>query len=83
MVKNLPANAGDARDKGSIPGLGRSSGVGNGNPFQYSCLEKSLDRGAWWAIVHGIAELDTTEHVINLTNRNGHRKKQYQYGFGF
>ena len=83
MVKNLPANAGDGGDKGSIPGLGRSSGVGNGNPFQCSCLENSTDRGAWWAIVHGITELDTTEHIINLTKRNGHRKKQYQYGYSF
>ena len=74
MVKNLPANAGDAGDKGSIPGVGRSSGVGNGNPFQYSCLENSMDRGTWWAIVHGIAELDTTEHIINLTKRNGHKR---------
>ena len=49
VVTNLPANAGDARDVGSIPGLGRSSGEGNGNPLQYSCLEKSMDRGAWRA----------------------------------
>ena len=46
VVKNLSANAGDARDAGSFPGSGRSSGVGNGNPFQYSCLENSMDRGA-------------------------------------
>ena len=46
-VKNLPANAGDERDVGLIPGLGRSPGEGNGNPFQYSCLENSMDRGAW------------------------------------
>ena len=50
MVKNIPANAGDV---GSIPGSGRSSGVGNGNTLQYSCLETSVDRGAWWATVHG------------------------------
>ena len=50
MVKNLPANAGDA---GSIPGLGRSPGVGNGNLLQYSCLENSMDRGDWWGIVQG------------------------------
>ena len=45
-VKNLPANAGDTRDAGSIPGSGKSPGVGNGNPFQYSCLKNTMDRGA-------------------------------------
>ena len=49
VVKNLPANAGDSRDMGLIPGLGRSSGVGNGNPLKYSCLENPMDREAWWA----------------------------------
>ena len=63
MVKNPPANTGDARDVGLIPGLGRSSGEGNDNPFQDSCLENSMDRGAWQATVHGVAELDTTEHT--------------------
>ena len=58
MVKNPPANAGDV---GSIPGLGRSPGEENGNALQYSCLENSMDRGAWWAIVHGVTEeLDMT-----------------------
>ena len=52
MVKNLPTNAGDARDMGSVPGLGRSPGLGNGNPLQYSCLENSMDRG-----VHGITRV--------------------------
>ena len=61
LVKNLPANAGDVRDMGSIPGLGRSLGEGNSNPLQYSCLENSMDRGAWWATVHGVA--GTTEFV--------------------
>ena len=51
VVKNLPANAGDLRDSGSIPGLGRSPGGGHGNPLQYSCLENLKDRGTWWAIV--------------------------------
>ena len=51
--KNLPANAEDTGEMGSIPGSGRSLGVGNGNPFQYFCLEESMDRGAWWATVHG------------------------------
>ena len=53
VVKNLPANAGDTRDSGFIPGSGRSPGVGNGNPLQCSCLKNSMDRGAWWATVHG------------------------------
>ena len=50
-----------AGDLGSIPGLGGSPGEGNGNPLQYSCLENAMDRGAWWATVHGVAELGTTE----------------------
>ena len=53
VVKNLPANAGDARDTSLILGSGRSPGVGNGNLLQYSCLGNSMDREAWWAIVHG------------------------------
>ena len=56
VVKNPPANAGDARDMGLIPGLGQSPGVGNGTPLQYSCLENPMDGGAWWAIVHGVAK---------------------------
>ena len=56
VVKNLPANAEDIKDSGSIPGLGRSPGGGHGNPLQYSCLEIPMDRGAWRAIVHGIAK---------------------------
>ena len=52
VVKNPPVNAGDVRDAGLIPGLGRSPGVGHGNPLQYSCLENSMDGGAWWATVH-------------------------------
>ena len=54
VVKNLPANARDTGDVNSIPELGRSLGVGNGNPLQYSHLENPMDRGAWWAIGHGI-----------------------------
>ena len=55
VVKNLPANAGDARDSGSIPGSGGSPGVGNGNPPQYSCLGNSMNKGAWQATVNGAA----------------------------
>ena len=53
MVKNLPANAGDIRDAGSTSGSGRSPGVGNDNPLQYSCLENPIDKGAWQATVIG------------------------------
>ena len=56
MVKNWPANAGDIRDGGSIPELGRSPGGGHDSPLQCSCLEDPRDRGAWWATVHGIAK---------------------------
>ena len=56
MVKNLPANVDDVRDVGSISERKRSPGVGNGNPLQYSCLENSMDRGAWEATVHGITK---------------------------
>ena len=59
VVKNLPANAGDIRDAGSIPGLGRSPGEGNGNPLQYSCLENPVDREAWRATVHRVAKSRT------------------------
>ena len=56
IVKSLPAKAGDLRDTGLIPGLGKSPGGGNGNPFQHSCLENPRDRGAWWAAVYGVAQ---------------------------
>ena len=59
MVKNPPANAGDTRDTGLIPGSKRSPGEGNDNPFQYSCLENFMDRGAWWATVHGVTKSQT------------------------
>ena len=59
MVKNPPANAGDMRDTGSIPELGRSPGEGKGNPLKYSCLENPMDRGAWQATVHGVAKSQT------------------------
>ena len=59
MVKNLPTNAEDTRDAGSIPGSGRSPGDAHGNPLQYSCLENSIDRGAWQAVVHRVAKSQT------------------------
>ena len=59
MVKNLLANAGAARDTGSILESGRSLGEGKGNPSQYSCLENPMDRGAWRATVHGVAKSQT------------------------
>jgi len=54
VVKNLSAKVGDARGAGLIPGSGRSPGIGNGNPLQDSCLKNSINRGAWWATVHGV-----------------------------
>ena len=62
-VKNPPAHAGDARDKGLIAGWGRSSGLGSSNLLQYSCLKMCMDRGAGRAIVHGVAESDLTEQL--------------------
>ena len=58
-VKNLPANAGDVRDMGLIPGLGRSPGGGHGNPLQYSCLKNPVDRGAWQASVDEVTKSQT------------------------
>ena len=65
VVKNLPDNAGDKRDAGSIPGLGRSLGGGHGNPLQHSCLENHMDREAWWATVHWVTKSWTwvTEYI--------------------
>ena len=67
MVKNPPANARDVKVKGSIPGSGRSPGVGNGNPFQYFCLENCIDRGAWRATVHGVAKSQTQQSMCTHT----------------
>ena len=78
MVKNLPANAGDIRDVGSVSGLGRSPGGGNGNPLQYSCLENPMDRGAQWVTVHGLQTSDTTERLT--LSRTRHLTKR-EYGF--
>ena len=65
MVKNLPTNAGDKRDTGSNPRSGRSLGRGHGNPLQYSCLENPMERGAWSATIHRIAQSDTTEVILH------------------
>ena len=68
-MKNPPANIEDTRDTGSIPGLGRSTVLGNGNPLQYSCLENSMGRGTWWAIVHGVTKSWTgltTDHSAHV-----------------
>ena len=59
VVKNQPANAEDIINPGLIPGSGGSPGGGNGNPLQYFCLENLMDRGAWWAAVHGVIESQT------------------------
>ena len=76
MVKNPPANAGDTGDAGSIPGLGRSLGEGNGNPLQYSCLGNPIDRGAWCATFLGVAKSDTLSththtHSLKRSLTNG------------
>ena len=63
MVKNPPANGGDIRDMGLISGLGRSPGEGNGYLLQHSCLENSMNRGAWQDTVHGITKSDMTEQL--------------------
>ena len=63
VVNNLPANAGDARDPGSMSRFGRSPGGGNGNPLQYFCLENPMDREAWQAIIHGVTESDKTKET--------------------
>ena len=63
LLKTQPANEGGIRDEGSIPGSGRSPGGGQGNPLQHSCLEEPMDRGAWWATAHRVAESDMTEET--------------------
>ena len=74
MVKNPSANAGDARDAGSIPGSGKCPGGGHGNPLQYSCLDNPMNRGAWWATVHGVAksqaQLSRHTCIKQVTNKN-------------
>ena len=84
MVKNPPSSAGDERDEGSIPGSGRSPGEENGNPLQYSCLKNSMDRGAWWATVHGVGvaksetQLSTQMHTHTGVVK---KKKRSHYEF--
>ena len=63
MIKNLPASEGGTVDTGSVPGLGRSFGVGNSNPLQYSCLGNPMDIRAWWATVHGVTESSTKQNM--------------------
>ena len=72
VVKNLPVNAGDIRDLGSIPGLGRSPGGGHSNLLQYSCLENPMGRGAWWAIVHRVARSWTRLKRLSMQMHLGH-----------
>ena len=69
MVKNPPVDAGDIRDAGSVPGLGRSPGERNGNPLQYSCLEKPMDRGDWKATVHRVAKSRTQLKRVSTHTR--------------
>ena len=70
MVKNLSANAGDVRDTGSIPRLGRAPGGGRSNPLQCSCLENSLDRGARWATVHRVTQSQTEMKELSTYARH-------------
>ena len=80
MVENSPANTGDTGDRGSIPGSGRSLGRGNGNPFQYCCLENPMDRGVWQATDHPVTELDPTEHMC-MKNRWCKKQRFWTYPF--
>jgi len=74
VVKNSPANAGDARDMGSIPGSGRSLGGGNGNPLQYSCLENPIERSVMGYSPWSQKEVDTTEHTRAHTHTHTHTR---------
>ena len=83
MVKNPPANAGDARDMGSTPELKRSPGVGNGTPLQYSCLKNSMVRGAWQATIHGVAksqtQLSTHTHTMQQPHSSGYIQRKLSF----
>ena len=75
VVNNLPASAGDAEDVSSIPGSGRSPAEGNGNPLQYSCLENPMDRGTWWATVHGVTKSQTRLKQLGTHRFHEHKEK--------
>ena len=86
MVKNPPANAGDASDADSAPGWGRSPGEGNGYPLQCSFVENSTDRGAWWTVVHGVTKSQTrlSVHAVHHTHTKctcvfSHAIRSYNY----
>ena len=68
MVKSQPANAGDVSDAGLTPGSGRAPGGGHGTPLPYPCLETPMDRGAWWATVDGVAELEVTREISSSSS---------------
>ena len=85
VAKSQPANAGDVRDEGSIPELGRSPGGGHGNPVQCSCLENPMDRGAWWATVRGVAESwtrlsDLSQHTACVMEELSHLRLSRKAG---
>ena len=76
LVKDIPANAGDKSNVGSVPELGRSPREGNDNSLQYSCLEKPMDRGAWWATAHGVAKNWTRLKQLSLHSQADKKKKK-------
>ena len=75
MVKNRAANAGDAKDTGSIPGSGRSNGERNGDPCQYSCLGNPMDKGAWWATIYEVAK--QSDIIERLNTQRFHKAVKY------
>ena len=81
VVKNPPTNAGDTRDMGLIPGLGRSHRVGNGNQLQYSCLKNSTDRGAWRTTSHGVANCRTQRVAEHKPNYRWHSSQSWNKKF--
>ena len=79
MVKNLPANAGDTRDKDSIPASGRSPEEGHGNPLQYSCLQNPMDKGAWGTTVHGVTKSRTRLKQLSMHTHRSERFEQMMF----